>query len=367
MKLSPTNQATTRIRIYGTLFVLLVVSRFLLPADAWQGNLTRHMALEFMAAMLAVFVGMLALVRYFTRRDNVFLFIGVGFVGAGLLDGLHVLAVHPQLMDIFPWLNFTPRWIWNASPTFLSILIFGSWLTWRREVETGWYGRMTGRRLFLLIVGLTLINVLLFALVAQSEAAPSLPLERVELFISTTFYLWALVNYLAKGHWQHDTFEHWLIIALLLSFSGQIFFLFSSVELFDAYFEVALALKLARLFLRAGRFDGQHRRHFPAGGRQRRPIAAGQRFFAAGDSRTPAGGTGGTRAAPVWPKRCAKWASPLAPRWTLTNYWSVCWTRSPMLCLMIRPTSCCCAARKWILSVRGDTAVPRPRSSTTLP
>ncbi|MBK8986479.1 MAG: GAF domain-containing protein [Chloroflexi bacterium] len=248
MKLFPTTTATTRIRIYGTLFVLLVVSRFLLPADAWQGNLTRHMALEFMAAMLAMFVGMLALVRYFTRRDNVFLFIGVGFVGAGLLDGLHVLAVHPQLMDIFPWLNFTPRWIWNASPTFLSILIFGSWLTWRREVETGWYGRMTGRRLFLLIVGLTLINVLLFALVAQSEAAPSLPLERVELFISTTFYLWALVNYLAKGHWQHDTFEHWLIIALLLSFSGQIFFLFSSVELFDAYFEVALALKLASYF-----------------------------------------------------------------------------------------------------------------------
>ncbi|MGB5060081.1 MAG: GAF domain-containing protein [Candidatus Promineifilaceae bacterium] len=248
MTLSSPTKAVTRIRIYGTLFVLMAVARYLLPPDAWQGNLTRHMALEFMAAMLAGFVGMLALVRYFTRRDNVFLFIGVGFVGAGLLDGLHVLAIYPHLADILPWLEFAPRWIWNTSPTFLSILIFGSWLTWRREVETGWYGRMTGRRLFILIFSLTLVNLLLFVLVAQSEAAPTLPLARVELFISTTFYLWALVNYLAKGHWQHDAFEHWLVVALLLSFSGQMFFMFSSVALFDAFFEVALTLKLVGYF-----------------------------------------------------------------------------------------------------------------------
>ena len=236
--------AKARIRWYGMLFGLLALFRLVLTLDAWQGNLNRHVAMEFTAAMLALFVGMLALVRYYTRRDNVFLFIGAGFVGAGLLDGYHAFVVNPYLGEVLPGVTLTPRWVWNASPTFLSILIFGSWLTWRREVETGWYGRMTGRRLFFLVVTLTLVNVLLFVMVAQTEAASSLPLARIELFISTTFYLWALVNYLAKGHWQHDSFEHWLVTALLLSFSGHMLFLFFSVQPFDAYFEVAMGLKL---------------------------------------------------------------------------------------------------------------------------
>ncbi len=237
--------AHTRIRLYGVLFGLLILLRVILVPDAWQGTLDRHTIMEFTAAMLALFAGTLALVRYYTRRDHVFLFIGAGFVGAGLLDGYHAFAISPNLSAILSWSVSGPRWIWNVSPTFLSILIFGSWLTWRREVETGWYGRMTGRRLFILVVGLTLANILLFVMVAQAEIAATIPLDRIELFISTTFYLWALVNYLAKGHWQHDTFEHWLVVALLLTFSGQMLFMFFSARLFDAYFEVALLLKLA--------------------------------------------------------------------------------------------------------------------------
>ncbi|MBK9050795.1 MAG: GAF domain-containing protein [Chloroflexi bacterium] len=64
------------------------------------------------------------------------------------------------------------------------------------------------------------------------------------MIISTTFYLWALVSYLAKGHWQHDAFEYWLILALLLAFCRQAFFLFYSAQLFDAYFELAMGLKI---------------------------------------------------------------------------------------------------------------------------
>jgi len=242
---SSTAIAKVRIRLYAFIFILLTTFHFVLAPDAWQGSLDRHTIMEFTAAIMALFVGALALVRYYTRRDHVFLFIGAGFVGAGLLDGFHAFAVNPNIGQILSGIGITPQWIWNVSPTFLSILIFGSWLTWRREVETGWYGRMTGRRLFLLVMGLTLLNVLTFVLVGQSDAAATLPLARIELFISTTFFLWALVNYLAKGHWQHDPFEHWLIIALLFSFSGQMLFMFFSQQAFDAYFETALTIKLA--------------------------------------------------------------------------------------------------------------------------
>jgi len=230
--------------IYSLFFLGLVLARLFLTAAAWQGNVTRHTVGEFAAALLALFIGLLALVRYHTRRDNVFLFIGTGFVGAGLLDFYHALVVNPFLTTMFPSLTFTPRWVWNASPTFLSILIFGSWLTWRREVETGWPGRMNSSRLFLLIAGLTVANVLLFVFAPFTDnVAPSI-LARIELIISTTFYLWALVSYLAKGYWQHDAFEYCLILALLLVFCRQAFFLFYSAQLFDAYFELAMGLKI---------------------------------------------------------------------------------------------------------------------------
>ncbi len=239
--------------MYGLLFTGLVLARLLVASTAWQGNVTRHTVGEFAAALLALFVGLLALVRFYTRHDKVFLFIGTGFVGAGLLDFYHALVVNPFLTTMFPSLTFTARWVWNASPTFLSILIFGSWLTWRREVETGWYGRMNGSRLFVLFASLTVVNVLLFILVPFTvNVAPTI-LGRIELIISTTFYLWALVSYLAKGHWQHDPFEHWLILALLLAFLSQAFFLFYSAQPFDAYFELALWFKLTSyLFVLAG-------------------------------------------------------------------------------------------------------------------
>ncbi len=231
-------------RVYGLFFGGMVMARIFLTPMAWQGNVTRHTVGEFAAALLALFIGLLALVRFHTRRDNVFLFIGTGFVGAGLLDFYHALAVNPFLTTMFSAVTFLPGWVWNASPTFLSILIFGSWLTWRREVETGWYGRMNSFRLFFLVASLTVTNVLLFVLVPFTINVAPFILARIELFISTTFYLWSLVSYLAKGYWQHDAFEHWLILALLLAFCRQAFFLFYSAQLFDAYFELAMGLKL---------------------------------------------------------------------------------------------------------------------------
>ncbi|MCB8942988.1 MAG: GAF domain-containing protein [Ardenticatenaceae bacterium] len=234
-----------RLLTYAIIFILLAGIRFFLWPNTWQGTLERHTIMEFMSAMLALFIGVLALVRYYTKKDNVFLFLGSGFVGAGLLDGYHALLANADWQQLLPAISaWESRWNWNTSSTFLSILIFGSWLTWRREKETGWYGRMNSRHLFGLIVGLTLLNTLLFLLVPVAAPAPDpYRLGRLELFISTTFYLWATVSYLAKGHWQHNTFEHWLVVSLLINFSGHAFYLAFSQTLFDALFEMSHILK----------------------------------------------------------------------------------------------------------------------------
>ncbi|MCA9969368.1 MAG: GAF domain-containing protein [Anaerolineales bacterium] len=253
MKQLPPSLPRKQFLIYGVLFAALVSMRLLILPTAWQGTLARHVLMEFTAALLALFVGMLSLARLVARRETVFLFISSGFLGAGLLDAYHVLVVNPALaLNLPPAIHQPPDWNWSASPTFLSILIFGSWLTWRREVETGWHGRMNTRRLFLLILSLTAVNVLLFALVPLLTPAPTL-LARIALFISATFFLWSLVGYLAKGHWQHNAFEQWLLAALLISFCSQSLFLPFSQQLFDALFETAHLLKLTSyLFVLVG-------------------------------------------------------------------------------------------------------------------
>jgi hypothetical protein len=47
------------------------------------GNTQLHTTMEVTAMLLALVVGIVAIVRYFARRHNMILFLGVGFIGTG--------------------------------------------------------------------------------------------------------------------------------------------------------------------------------------------------------------------------------------------------------------------------------------------
>ena len=47
----------------------------------WRGSAELHTVMEVIATLLAATVGMMALVRYYSKIDNVFLVIGAGFLG----------------------------------------------------------------------------------------------------------------------------------------------------------------------------------------------------------------------------------------------------------------------------------------------
>ena len=54
---------------------------FLLRGAPWQGSTQLHTLMEVAAALLASTVGVFALVRYYSRPNNTFLFICAGFMG----------------------------------------------------------------------------------------------------------------------------------------------------------------------------------------------------------------------------------------------------------------------------------------------
>ena len=238
-------QARGRTASYILLGVLLVVGFFLLREVAWEGSRQLHTLMELLATFLAFMVGVLALVRFYTKKNNTFLFIGAAFIGTALLDGYHTIVTSTFFDTFFP--SPSPSlipWSWNASRTYLSIVMFLSWAAWRREVVLGEKGRFSEYTVYSVMGLLTIASFFFFAFVPLPRAYyPELLFGRPEEFVSATFFLMALIGYLRKGAWKTDALEHWVVLSLIVGFMGQAMFMSSSFRLFDTMFDLAHLLK----------------------------------------------------------------------------------------------------------------------------
>ena len=81
----------------------------------WQVTSTVHTIMEVAATVLALMVGIIALVRFYSKKSNTYLFIGAGFLGTALLDGYHAIATFTPFSSAFPSLppSLVP-WSWIA-------------------------------------------------------------------------------------------------------------------------------------------------------------------------------------------------------------------------------------------------------------
>ncbi len=126
--------ARRRIITYFSLFILLLISYFLLRDSTWQGSKQLHTLMETAATILALLVGVISLIRFYTKKESIFLFVGTGFLGTSLLDAYHTI-VTSTFFDMFfpsPPSHLIP-WSWIASRLFLSIALLLSWINWYWE------------------------------------------------------------------------------------------------------------------------------------------------------------------------------------------------------------------------------------------
>ncbi len=234
-----------RLVTYVVLFVGLSLTYFFLRGSSWQGSTQLHTLMETVAFLLAMMVGVMALSRYYARKNNTLLFIGTAFVGTALLDGYHAAVTSSFFASHFPSApaSLIP-WSWIASRWFLSLFLFFSWLAWINEQRRGEPGRIHESSVFIAAGFLTLASFLFFALVPLPRAYyPELFFHRPEEFLPAAFFLLALVGYLHKGHWKTDIVEHWLVISLIIGVVGQSLFMSFSGQLFDLEFDAAHILK----------------------------------------------------------------------------------------------------------------------------
>jgi len=124
----------SRTIIYIAVTVVLSAGYFFLRDCSWRGSTQLHTLMELAATILSLIVGVMALVRFYSWKDNTILLIGTGFLGTAFLDGYHTVVTSSFFDQLLP--SPPPSlipWSWNASRVFLSVLMFLSWLAWRQD------------------------------------------------------------------------------------------------------------------------------------------------------------------------------------------------------------------------------------------
>jgi PAS domain S-box-containing protein len=240
--------------LYATLLVLLVGGSVLLRGNfVWDTGSDTHTVLEAIATVLAFIIGGLALVRYYSRKQITFLFIGCGFLGAGLLDLNHALitsdiyvtartAVEPALRP-----GDLDAWSWIAERVFLSLFLFVSLLAWRQEVrDEGRAEALPEAWIYGNALLMTLLSLLFFEWVPLGTLTfPFRAISRPAEFLPALFFALAFLGFLAKGSWRRDSFEHWMLVSLLISALAHGAFMAFSEQRYDAMFDAAHLLKIA--------------------------------------------------------------------------------------------------------------------------
>ena len=234
-----------RITAYWIIGLGLMLGYAATRGSIWIGGAQLHTVMEAVSTLLAMIVGTMALVRFYAKKNNTFLFIGTGFLGTSFLDGYHAIVTSAFFKPLMPSdLPALIPWSWVASRQFLSIFMFLSILAWLREQRLGESSRISERTVYVFATLFTLASFLFFAFVPLPPAYyPEIIFHRPEEFLPALFFAMALVGYLRKGEWRHDIFEHWLVLSLIIGCASQAGFMSFSGQLFDMEFDAAHLLK----------------------------------------------------------------------------------------------------------------------------
>lgn len=245
------NVGTTKVRIitYLLLFILLLVLRIGLSVIDQYENLILFALLEFAAAITALLVATHALIRYCTRKDNTFLLVGFGFLGAGLLDS-YALVTLLNLPDPFAT-SLTFAGIinyWSLSSVFLALFLVAHWVAWHKAQPSNLRFRVLDRRFVGGIAAAMGLNTVFFFLAHSQARYGAFPLEHSGIFLASTLILWALFGHWHKKAWQNNYFDHWLLISLIISYMSQMFCLFRGNTSPTVIFTLVQSLKFASNF-----------------------------------------------------------------------------------------------------------------------
>jgi len=232
--------------ILGTVSTLMIFYVILLQFVPWQGNREIHTAMEVVATTLSFFVGVLALVRFYSKKSCLYLLLATGFLGTALLDGYHAVVTSSLLNYLMPSPpeSLIP-WSWNASRSFLAIMMACMWVGSEWERKRGKQGRLHEGVVYLAVGTLTIASFCFFAFLPLPRAYyPEYFFGRPEEFFAAIFFAFALYGFSKRADLRLTIFDSWLVWSLMVGLVSQSFVMSRSFALFDMPFDLAHSMKI---------------------------------------------------------------------------------------------------------------------------
>ena len=220
--------------------------------SGWHGNIELHTLLETIATVLELVTGAIALKGYYTTRKPHYLLLGSVLVGAAVLDGGHTLFTSSFLAGKFPP-GFDGMAAWSEVIPQIFVAVLLSSLAAKNEA-VGRLIRRIGDMGVHVLVGISVLGgLLLWAWAPFTRGLDSRGLvpRPAELVAALLFTLAALAQ-VHKGAWRTQGLEHGLMLSLIASACGHLFYQFFSAGSYDAAFFGFHWLKIVSCLLTLG-------------------------------------------------------------------------------------------------------------------
>lgn len=254
---------SNRIWQYILLSVILTYFFWIFKASSTRGGPELHTLIEEASMLLALIIGTVALVRFYSKKSNFFLFLGAGFVGTAWLDAYHAFitssfvdltAFHSDEMALSPW-------SWLSSRIFVATLLLLSLVNRESQQSSSATPSVNVISVYLSTTALTLGTFIFFNQVHLPPLYfPSWLFSRPADLIVGFIFLAALWIHLKRGDWQHDFLHHWLTLALLVNCFVQLVYMPMSTEMYDSMFFASHFLKIVSyLFVLIGLLGDSYR------------------------------------------------------------------------------------------------------------
>jgi hypothetical protein len=238
------------------LFLFVAVLAFLtFSYAAGEISLLKNLSLflNLISSVFALVVGSLALVRFYTQKTRLSLFVlGLGFLILGFLKGFEVLSLTTTFSSIF---HYTPEKFFPIaevlSRSFTALIFFLSYLVYRDYENLNSKKEKVAALLVVLILAVLISFAVFFTnvLSGHQQYIPAV----VGGILSMVMILFSIFGYLRGKVWRYESLEYWLIVSISFSFLSTIFYLpFLNLE-YDLMMGLSsLAMLFSYMFLFIG-------------------------------------------------------------------------------------------------------------------
>lgn len=239
---------------YILVSVILLLGAFQCNSTLWEGRGEIFTLMALVSTGLTCFAGLISLLTFSVKQDSVYLLLGTGLFGTGLLEAYRMVIASSYFERYLVWLPpQAAAWSLSAGRLFFSIVMLLTLWLWIRSQDPE--NREIGKKKIILGLGVLALGGLFFFLLGPLPPAyqKGSVVGRPQEFIAGIFFSLSAIGYYKKGRWTTNSLEHWILLSLIVLSLSQIAYLPFSQKAGDLTTLAAQFLKqCAYLFLLIG-------------------------------------------------------------------------------------------------------------------